>query len=278
MPVEADAGHADAAQLHDDVGAGGDGGDTPAPLGHDLVVSIGVGAYAAEPSQVVQNDGDLGHGVGEVGQVAQLGKVQGVLQHVAHVSQHASASAIVVAQQTALYLAVVQFRAGVPADGVPDAPEAVGAGLLQRLQHGAHGVAKLEVGTADDAVGRLAGAVLTSGAGIGDGLHELDLAHRAHLLGTVGPVAGAGLHEHRGADIVAAVDVGGEVFQQILLVVQRLGPLHPEMMVRVADGDLRFQNFFAGQCQPFVAARGHRSPLRSIESVQVAYRRIIAQG
>ena len=57
MPVEAGAGHADAAQLHVDVGTRGDGGDAAAPGGQHLVVFIGVGAFPQQAADVVQDDG-----------------------------------------------------------------------------------------------------------------------------------------------------------------------------------------------------------------------------
>ena len=75
VPVEADAGHTDAAEFHHDVGAGGDRGDAVAPLGHNFGVVVGVEADAAEAAEVVQHDGELGGGVGEIGEVGELGEV-----------------------------------------------------------------------------------------------------------------------------------------------------------------------------------------------------------
>ena len=77
---------------------------------------------------------------------------------------------------------------------------------------------------------------------------------------------------------MTAVYVSRQVFQQVLLVVHGFRALLPEVMVRVTDGDFRFQDLLAGQRQPFVASWSHWSPLPSKESRLMAFRRIIAQG
>ena len=58
---------------------------------------------------------------------------------------------------------------------------------------------------------------------------------------------------------MSAADVGGQVLEKVLLVVHRLGPLHPEVMMRVTDGYFRFQRVLGSQSQPFVAGRSHNS-------------------
>ena len=85
----------------------------------------------------------------------------------AQIGEDAGACAVVVAQEAALDFAVVQLGAGVPAYGMADAAEAVGAGLLEGFEDGADGGAELEVGAADDAVGGAGGAVLAGGGGVG---------------------------------------------------------------------------------------------------------------
>ena len=135
--------------------------------------------------------------------------------------------------------------------------EAVGAGGLQRLQHGRDVVAELEVGVADDGGGGACFAIGAAGAGGGETLHKFDLAHGFELIGAVGAVHGAGLDEHGGADVVAGVEVGHQFMEEIALVWDAPQPAVPEMMVRVAQGDIGFDGFFLGQGQPVVVSEGH---------------------
>ena len=44
----------------------------PLSLGFRVAVSVGIGAYAREAAKMVQNDGQIGHGLGKAGQFGQL--------------------------------------------------------------------------------------------------------------------------------------------------------------------------------------------------------------
>jgi hypothetical protein len=55
---------------------------------------------------------------------------------------------------------------------------------------------------------------------------------------------------------VAAAEIGHQLVQQIALVGRASGAEIPEMVVRVADRDLRLQRRFLGQRQPVFAAVG----------------------
>ena len=138
-----------------------------------------------------------------------------------------------------------------------DAAEAVGAGRLQGLQHGGHAVAQVQVGVAHNGGGRAAGAVEPAGAGRGQALDEFHFAHGAHLLRTVGAVHRARLDEHGGAYVVAALHVGGQLVEQVALVGDARGAKVPEMVMGIADGQLRFQRLFLGQRQPVIASEWH---------------------
>ena len=155
---------------------------------------------------------------------------------------------------------LASFRAVVPTHRVAHATEAVGTGGLHGFQHRPHALSQLQVGVSDDGCRSLSRAVVPSGAVIGDGLDVLDLAHGFHLIGAVGAVLAADLDENRRAHVVAAVDVGGQFRQQVSLVVNRFGPGNPEMVVGVADGELRFQSLFGGPGEPVVASRRHVGP------------------
>ena len=154
--------------------------------GNDLVVAVRVWPGAHHPADVVQHDGQVGDASGEVGQVGQLREEHRGFQDQAHVLQHARAGHVVVPLQAALNLPVFYLRMRVPAHRVADAAEPVGAGGLQRLQHGPHAVPQLQVGSADDGGGCAGVTVAAAGALVGDGLHELNLANGPHLLRPVG--------------------------------------------------------------------------------------------
>ena len=257
MPVKADAGHTDAPQLERDVRAGGHRGDALPPLRCHFVIPVGVWPGAYHSANVIEDDRQVGDLAGEIGQVGQLRKINRSLQQQAHIPQNAGAGQVIVPQQTALHLAVLHFRVGIPAHSVANAAKAVGAGGLQSFQYRADGGAHFEVGAPDDGGGGAAFPIAARCAFLGNPLDELHLAYGAELLRPVGAVFGAGLNKHRGTDIVAAVDVGQQFGQQILLVVRRFRALHPEVMMRVADGQVGLPRGFRGKSQPVIAGRGH---------------------
>ena len=128
-----------------------------------------------------------------------------------------------------------------------------------RFQHAPDVRARREVGIADDA-GRDPGlAVETRGGHRRDTVGELHLAHILHLLRPIGAVHREMLDEHRGDDVVAAVDVVQDLVQQVALLDASL-PAIPQVMVRVADREIRLERVFADECEPVVvlASPGHQ--------------------
>ena len=206
---------------------------------------------------MVQHDADLGYGVGKIGQLAQLGEIQGVFQQEAHLRQDPRAGPVAIGGQGALYFPVHHLRAGVPTNRVADTAETVRAGGLERLKDRAHSLAQLQVGPADDRRGGAGRPVGPAGAFIGQFLHVLHFAHRAQLLGAVGAVLAPDLDEYGGADVVAAVDVGRQFRQQVPLIGRWLGPVHPKVVVGIADGQVGFQGGFLSLGQPGGVSNGH---------------------
>ena len=99
-----------------------------------------------------------------------------------------------------------------------DAPEVVGTGIVQRVQHFLHRGAQVQVGVANDAGGGPAGTVKAAGAGRALSLHKFHLSHGPQFHGTIGPVHGAGLNEDGGLHVVTGVYVVGQFVEQIALV------------------------------------------------------------
>ena len=75
---------------------------------------------------------------------------------------------------------------------------------------------------------------------------EFDLTYRTHFFRSAGAVHGAGLNKHSGTHVVTAMDVRGQFVEQIPLVGHPLHAQVPEMVMGIADGQLRFQRRFQG--------------------------------
>jgi len=88
-------------------------------------------------------------------------------------------------------------------------------------------------------------------------LYELNLADRAHLLGTIRAVHGARFNEHGGTHVVAAVDVRGQLVEEIALVGYARGAEVPEVVMGIADGHLRLDGRLRGQCEPVISSEWH---------------------
>src|SRR6516165_6658821 len=86
-----------------------------------------------------------------------------------------------------------------------------------------------QVGKADDAGADL-GLAAALVALFGDRPDELALADRTHLLGAAGAIARTALDEHGLDDVVAGVDIGQQLVEQIAATW-----MVPEMIVRVDD-------------------------------------------
>ena len=134
-------------------------------------------------------------------------------------------------------VAVADDGIGIPAGGIADAAEAPAAGGDLGFQHGGHAIAQGEVGKAHDAAADARRPVAAAVAHGGDAGHELDLAHRLHLLGPARAVHRAAFLEHRGHDVVPGVQVGQQLVEQIA------EARHvPQMMVGVDDRQLGLED------------------------------------
>src|SRR6516165_8381561 len=65
MPIKSEPGHADAAELEVDVGTRRHGGDAASPGGEHLVVAAAVRADPRQTAEMVQDDRQVGHGLGK---------------------------------------------------------------------------------------------------------------------------------------------------------------------------------------------------------------------
>ena len=116
---------------------------------------------------------------------------------------------------------------------------------------------EVDVGPADDSSGGTSGSVAPARTCIRQFLHERHLTHGAQRLGTFGEVLGPDLDKDGGADVMAAVNVGRQVRQQVLLIGRRLRPVHPEVVVGVADRQVGLPCRLQSLGQPCSVSKGH---------------------
>ena len=211
---------------------------------------------------MVQDDGQVGDGFGKIRKLWELREVHPALQGQSHAGQHASASPeLLVAELTLHSVCGRVFDLGmrVPRHRMADAPEPVGTGRLQCLEHRGDAVAEQQIGVPDDCRRSPSGAIETTGARCSQPLYELDLADRAHLLGTIRAVHGARFDEHGGTHVVATAHIVGQLVEQIPLVGNARRAKIPEVVMGIADRQLRLQRRFLGQRQPVIASERHET-------------------
>ena len=235
FPAEAVDHHLDAADLGDDVLAGGEFGDCVAPAGEVLVVLAGVRAHAERTAEVVEDDRGVGEGAGEVGELGDLRVVEPGLEAEVALAKLGEALAVGLVQVDVRDLddaRVGHVGRGVPAGVVADAAEAVARRHVS-VQHLADGCTQQQISVADDARAGPQLAVESAGALGGDAGDVLGLADRGHGLGGVGVVHRAALDEDGLADVEVAC-----VLQQFIEEVAQgraVGAGVPEVVVRVDD-------------------------------------------
>ena len=118
-------------------------------------------------------------------------------------------------------------RAGIPSRRVTDAAEPTVAGLDVGGEHVGH-FGSPEIREPHDAGDEPAGV---------RGDDELGLADRAERLGSVRAVARRALDEHRVHDAVSAAGVRFQLLEHVPVA----APV-PQVVVRIADGQVRFQD------------------------------------
>ncbi len=141
-------------------------------------------------------------------------------------------------------------RAGVSVRGgdVADAAEPIAAGADMRLKHRLHPGAQQQVRVTDNAGADARRAVDAAGAHGSDAVDELGLPDRLHVVRAGGAMKRARLHEHRGSDLVPAVQVGEQLRQQIAPV----RPV-PQMMVRIDDRQVGLQDRLVPAREPILS-------------------------
>ena len=171
-------------------------------------------------------------------------------------STRAPARKVLVGQDTGR-LTVVDLRVGTPGHVVADAFETVGASGLESVEDTGDVVAEFQVCGTDNGGCGPGLAVHAAGAGGGQALNEFHLANGPQFLGAGGAVHGAGLQKNRGAHVVARVKIGHQLVQQVPLIGDADHAPVPEVVMRVAEGNLRLDRVFLRKGQPIVISKWH---------------------
>jgi hypothetical protein len=127
-----------------------------------------------------------------------------------------------------------------------DTAKPVRAGGPQRLQYRLDPVRQFQIGVTDDRRGGPASPIRSTRTGGGQPLDKFDLAHRAQLYWSRWAVHRTRFDEDGRADVVAAIDIGHQFVKQVALIGDARGTKVPEVMMGIADRDLRLQDGLLG--------------------------------
>ena len=184
---------------------------------------------------MVEADGLVGKGAGEIDDIAQLRLENPCIEgqaHLAEMREPFPKTGAAIEAFRRVEGRAEDFGIGIPGALVADALEPAIAGCDQSLQDRCGPVAQHHVGMADNACTGAVISVETARRLRRDAVHILDLAHDLHVLVPVEVVEGAAFHEDRGDDVVAGVGVG---LQRVEIVIRFLRDGSDEGVLRVGN-------------------------------------------
>jgi hypothetical protein len=199
---------------------------------------------------VVEHHGRVGHGIDQVDELRQLRVVHPRIEAQAHATEHGIAFAERGVEQQVFRRRAQQrahLGAGVPRGHVADAAKALGRARHAGFEHLLREAAQPQVDLADDAGRHANRPVDAAGAHGPDAVDELDLAHARHARVAVGAVHRAAFDEHGAAHMVAGVEVGQDLGQQVAVV-----RAVPQVVVRIDDGAGGVEHRLVAPREPFV--------------------------
>src|SRR5215472_5153064 len=246
--------HAEAAELHVDIGELAELLDLPAPFLEDFLGLAGVRADRERTADMVDDDLGLREGSGEADDVAEL-RVEGPGLE-AEVQRRQRREALTEAAVEVEAFAGAggehaQRGIAVPGRAVADTAEAPARGDDMLLQNALGAAAdRTQIDIADDPGAVLGRAVFAAFAHRRYAGDKGRLAERTGLRRAVGAVHLAAFEKDRGADVVAAGGVFDQVVQQIAV-----ARAVPQMVVRVDNRPIGLERLFLGGSEPVLADR-----------------------
>ena len=224
-----------------------------------------ISADAERGAAVVEHDGLVGEGARERKYIAQLRFEQPGVEgqpKPAEVDEAFAERGIEVEALRRMERRAEHLGIGVPCRSVADAPEARGCGL-KRFEHRSGCITKPQVGVAHNCSAQPRGAIEPARALCRDAIDVFDFANDLQRIakdriGLASAVERAAFHEHRADHVVATGHVGVELVEGVVRGardggderVVRFGdrghqrPQVPQVVVRIDDGQIRFDNGF----------------------------------
>ena len=162
---------------------------------------------------MIQNDGRLRKGAGQIRQIQQLRKVHpGVKGQTMFLQASEPPPKLRIRKQFLVRIgsSILDVRARIPGVLVTNPAESVVPGRLVGLEYRCDRSAQRKVGVTHDSGGDGGRPVLAACTARGNALRELGLAHGPSRYGVVLSIHRRALDEHREHDVVAARDVPAE--------------------------------------------------------------------
>ena len=256
MEAEAVDRHDETAEFGDHVRAFGQFGDRAFPVLEYLGALAGVRPNTERAAEVVEDDRLVRERPRQIGQLGNLRMVQPAVEGHAALAEFLEAGAEPGVREHPLPrrgMRVAHVVAGIPARSVPD-PSEPRTGRSVRVENVADGRAEVQVGVPDDGGASSCRSVAAARAHRRDAVDELRLADGLQRLRPIGAVHRAAFHEHRGDDVVAAAGVGEQLVEQIAVL-----RVVPEVVVRVADRQLRLDDLLGDLRKPLIAVHSDES-------------------
>ena len=220
------------------------------PVVENLRALVGIWTDSQRPPEVVEDDGLVRERPCQVGQFGNLGVVQPAIEGHAALAEFRETGPEAGVGQHAGHgrgVRIAHVFARVPTSGMANsAKPRTGCGV--GVENFADRSPEVQIRVTDDRCARPGIAVDTARTHGRDAVDELGLANRFQRPRSVGTVHGAALHEHRRADVVTAADIDQQLIEQIAA-----ARVVPEVVVGVADREVRFDDVLVHLREPFVA-------------------------
>ena len=218
IEVEAEQMHGQAADLDRDVRATRQFRHVAPPVRVDCVPFSGVGADSQRRPDMIEDDGRVGKFAGKVGEFGDLRMKQPRIERETVTRQAFIAAAKGGIEQQALGKVLrraFDCRIAVPDGAAANALETISRGAQVGLEDRVDPLRQAQLGEADNSGANPGRTVAAACAHRRDAVDELGFAERREIRIAVGAIHRVALHEHRRENIVAGVDVGQELRQQI---------------------------------------------------------------
>ena len=246
MEIESVHDHGQTAELHADVGAGGEHFKGGAPFGEDLIAFATIRPNTQRPADMVEHHGHIGKSTRQIDQLADLGVIQpSIVRQSVFLQQCKSGTECRIGHQAEIGWCGHAGQEGFVAGGnLPNAAETPRTGFDMGFQYRVDLLAQAEIGVTDDARSDPSFHLPPFGLRHDRG-NEIGFADWFHFLRSGRPVGPEALQEDRGDDVVARLHIGQKIIEEI-----GIASVVPQVMMRIDDRKGGFQHFLGQARQP----------------------------